>query len=184
MASVSTIPVCISVLYEELYCEIGGPFHPRLAEHYNQYPELKLPESGDRLKNWMKRQLRNQTQTGQLDIDFAAAIQTWATEKIKELNDHKARYLELFQFADDRNMSGDKKHLWLNETLVHMDSGGWAQPPVFKEDQDNKDFVLVDDGGDTQSTILQEWKQQPTLILEMLPQVKAAFDYLKNRQNP
>ncbi len=177
MTSSFEISPYVSILHEELYCAIGGPFHPVHADHYDRYPQSKIHESGRYLELWMSRNLDNRTSS--LDNCFELAIQGWVEKKIKELRYCKEVCSRLMKIVVDSPPNLAHSHL----NFIADDINNRSQPPIFEEDDEDSDLILVDDGTDRQIAILNEWHQNPNRVLEALPRIKAAFDYLKNKKN-
>lgn len=177
MASISTTPVYSSPLLEELCCASGGPLYARGFDLYEPDPDVRLKMDGAHLKHWLSFHSRTNKPMPSLEHLFKRALQVWSQETIKELKSEKKFFSEILGICS----KGDRPKVSY-DCLNFSQVPDYINPSVFKEDPEDADLILVDDGFDQKIAILKEWKQEPNRMFETVPRVKAAFDYLKNQQ--
>lgn len=106
MASPAATPAYVLTLYNDLYYEIGGPFHPERVNRYEKHPEHEIPDGASSLERWIKFNAKDQT--GSLDCRFAEAVQQWVERQLTMLHIDKNHVSKIMEIASTHNNQSDR----------------------------------------------------------------------------
>lgn len=190
MASSIQLPNAVPLLSQQLLEDVGAHMHPANAEFVKKYPKNADKYQALDLENWVKNRVKDETAaqpkteySSDIDSRFQKAIQKWAQEKIEELNTHKGFHQEMLGYAQKPASQRYHKILSLSVAqLISSEETFSELPPAASWKEDDADMVIVEDPLAEQLAVLKQWQEQPSLVVGVIPQIRAALEYLKNNK--